>query len=63
MAAFEYFLVNNCGRSVELTTNFLICETNIRIPPEIPQYYGSAVLKNRSDEVTPLSLSTVICSM
>jgi hypothetical protein len=47
MAAFEYFPVNNYGRSVELTTNFLTCETNIF--PEIPQYYGSAVLKNRND--------------
>ena len=60
MAAFEYFPVNNCGQSVELTTNFLTFETNIF--PEIPQYYGSAVLKNRSDEVTPVSLCTVIFS-
>jgi hypothetical protein len=29
MAAIEYFPVNKCGRSVELTTDFLTFETNI----------------------------------
>lgn len=62
MAALEHFLVNKYGRSMKLTTNILTCEANII--RDIPQYYGLAVLKNRSDEITPLiyRLSFTACT-